>query len=269
MLEINKVYSNQDIMAFFKVANSGGIRISNKKNCILLFMNRFKKNNIPYEDNWDSDNIIHYSGQGKKDDQLLTRNNKALSNVNNSNKKIYVFESYKHKEHTFLGEANLVSQPYQVEVNDDKGHTRKVYKFPIRLLDESLQPKVLKPSDFEKKDSKKNAERISDLNKKRKINKSSIQETVITYDRSPTIANYVKEIAKGICQLCEKEAPFNDKNDHPFLHAHHIEYLSSGGLDTIDNCIAVCPNCHAQIHVLERKKDKEKLLDKVKNRKSQ
>lgn len=268
-MEINKVYSNQDIMAFFKVANSGGIRISTKKNCILLFMNQFKKSNIPYEDNWGSDNIIHYSGQGKEGDQLLTRNNKALANVNDSNKKIYVFESYKPREHTFLGEANLVSQPYQVELDDGKGNMRKVYKFPIRLLDESLQTKVLKLSDFEKKDPKKNAERISDLNKKRKINKSSIQETVITYDRNPTIANYVKEIAEGRCQLCEKEAPFNDNDGRPFLHAHHIEYLSNGGLDTIDNCIAVCPNCHARIHVLERKKDKEKLLDKVKSRKGQ
>ena len=47
---------------------------------------------------------------------------------------------------------------------------------------------------------------------------------------------------------------------------NHIEYLSKGGEDTIENAIAVCPNCHAKIHQLELKGDKEKLPRKVQER---
>ncbi|WP_296863638.1 HNH endonuclease [Thermosyntropha sp.] len=29
----------------------------------------------------------------------------------------------------------------------------------------------------------------------------------------------------------------------------HIEWLSRGGTDTIDNTVALCPNCHRKMHV--------------------
>lgn len=88
----------------------------------------------------------------------------------------------------------------------------------------------------------------------------------ISFERSPYIANYVKHIVNGYCSLCEQLAPFLDKYNQPFLHAHHINYLSDGGEDTIENCIAVCPNCHAKICALNDPKDKEILLSKVRNR---
>lgn len=44
-------------------------------------------------------------------------------------------------------------------------------------------------------------------------------------------------VAKGICQLCDKEAPIKDKHGQPFLEVHHIHYLSNGGEDKIENVI--------------------------------
>ncbi|WP_163591073.1 HNH endonuclease, partial [Klebsiella variicola] len=34
----------------------------------------------------------------------------------------------------------------------------------------------------------------------------------------------------------------------PFLEVHHIEWLSNGGEDSVENAIALCPNCHRQAH---------------------
>lgn len=34
----------------------------------------------------------------------------------------------------------------------------------------------------------------------------------------------------------------------PLLHAHHIDYVESGGENTEDNLIALCPNCHTMVH---------------------
>ncbi|MEE7094460.1 HNH endonuclease, partial [Escherichia coli O10] len=34
----------------------------------------------------------------------------------------------------------------------------------------------------------------------------------------------------------------------PFLEVHHIEWLSKGGEDSVENAIALCPNCHRQAH---------------------
>lgn len=55
--------------------------------------------------------------------------------------------------------------------------------------------------------------------------------------------------ANGICERCCKEAPFKRASDGtPYLEVHHKEWLSKGGEDTVENAIAVCPNCHRELH---------------------
>ena len=78
--------------------------------------------------------------------------------------------------------------------------------------------------------------------------------------RSPEIASYAKRRAAGVCQLCQKTAPFKDKYGEPYLEAHHVNWLSRGGEDSIDNVVALCPNCHRKMHVIDDTKDVRKLL---------
>ena len=82
----------------------------------------------------------------------------------------------------------------------------------------------------------------------------------ISYDRSTEVARITKNRAKGKCELCNKPAPFYDKKGHPYLEAHHIKWLSNGGEDSTDNTVALCPNCHTKMHVLNKIEDIEKLL---------
>jgi 5-methylcytosine-specific restriction protein A len=60
-------------------------------------------------------------------------------------------------------------------------------------------------------------------------------------------------------------APFKDKNGEPFLESHHIEWLSKDGEDTIENSIALCPNCHRKMHSLNLKADIAILKEKAAN----
>lgn len=93
------------------------------------------------------------------------------------------------------------------------------------------------------------------------VNSRGIQTSI--YNRSVYIKEFAKKVANGICQLCENEAPFFDKYGQPFLEVHHIHYLSKGGNDTIDNVIALCPNCHRKIHQLELEEDAKKVKEKA------
>jgi 5-methylcytosine-specific restriction protein A len=55
--------------------------------------------------------------------------------------------------------------------------------------------------------------------------------------------------ANGVCEKCKNPAPFfRAKDDTPFLEIHHKIHLANGGEDTIENAIAVCPNCHREFH---------------------
>jgi 5-methylcytosine-specific restriction protein A len=69
------------------------------------------------------------------------------------------------------------------------------------------------------------------------------------YYRSPDVISEVLFRAKGVCEGCNRGAPFNRKsNGTPFLEVHHRLPLAEGGDDTVENAIALCPNCHRERH---------------------
>ena len=91
--------------------------------------------------------------------------------------------------------------------------------------------------------------------------KTTVTTTQVT--RNLVIAEYAKRRAEGKCQLCGKAAPFLRKNGEPYLESHHIIWLSEGGADSIDNTVALCPNCHRKMHEVKDPKDVEKLKKTV------
>lgn len=76
----------------------------------------------------------------------------------------------------------------------------------------------------------------------------SIQCTVTRIERDPQVVAAVERRANGICERCGKPAPFLRPNGEPFLEVHHVEPLAEGGPDTVDNAVAICPNCHRECH---------------------
>ena len=76
----------------------------------------------------------------------------------------------------------------------------------------------------------------------------SILTEVSTYQRSCEVKAWVLKEAKGICEGCGQAAPFNRVDGMPYLEVHHLRQLAEGGSDTIQNTVALCPNCHREIH---------------------
>jgi len=101
-----------------------------------------------------------------------------------------------------------------------------------------------------------------ELEKKAKAarkNPKSRTTVSITFSRSQHIVSYAKRRANGRCDLCEGDAPFCDDSGLPYLECHHIVWLAHGGADSIDNTVAICPNCHRKMHILAETEDIEKL----------
>ncbi len=72
--------------------------------------------------------------------------------------------------------------------------------------------------------------------------------------RDPKVKAWILRNANGKCELCKKEAPFKKENSLPYLEVHHIIQLANGGADTVENTVAVCPNCHRALHISIHKK---------------
>ena len=85
--------------------------------------------------------------------------------------------------------------------------------------------------------------------------------TVVQRLRDPYIAEYSRRRARGVCQLCGLPAPFNKPDGSPYLESHHIVWLSIGGEDSIENTVALCPNCHRKMHVVGDPVDINKLIN--------
>lgn len=67
--------------------------------------------------------------------------------------------------------------------------------------------------------------------------------------RNPDVIAEVLLRAGGVCELCANPAPFQRRSDgSPYLEVHHRIRLADNGEDTVENAIAICPNCHRRKH---------------------
>jgi hypothetical protein len=69
------------------------------------------------------------------------------------------------------------------------------------------------------------------------------------YRRDAAVVAAVWRLSDGICESCRNAAPFLSEHGEPFLEVHHVKTLANGGSDTISNAVAVCPNCHRELHL--------------------
>ncbi len=257
-----QIISNSEISNIFKCSPQGGMRKSNTLNILVLISDPKKP---LYQDEWRG-NILHYTGMGQKGDQdINSGQNKTLRDSNKNGVDVFLFEKLDKDEYLFHGQVKLAADPYQDEQPDIEGKMRKVWIFPLQLL--NLKEPAPLPEEIwqaQLETSRKEAAVLSDEELERRARKSqgiSSERTVTTRQRSRDqyVAEYVKRRAAGKCDLCGKDAPFRDTSGKPYLEVHHIEWLSKGGMDTIENAVALCPNCHRKMHVLNLVKDKEKL----------
>lgn len=71
----------------------------------------------------------------------------------------------------------------------------------------------------------------------------------LVYERNPYVVVEVLSRANGTCERCKSQAPFKRRKDNtPYLEVHHRVRLADGGEDTVENAVALCPNCHRQLH---------------------
>ncbi|AOM42192.1 HNH endonuclease [Xenorhabdus hominickii] len=256
--------NNAFLCEIFGCGPQGGMRRSHKTNTLVIVSNHLKS---IYDDRWIG-NILHYTGMGARGDQTLTfQQNKTLSESKSNGVKVHLFEVFKSKKYTYAGEVELAVDPYIEQQLDKEENERLVYVFPVKLIKEE---RVVSESNicsiYEQKMRK--AKKLSDDELKQWAKRSnkkpgSFTQSSIRYERNVWVAEFAKHVAKGVCQLCLSPAPFYNAKGVPYLETHHIIWLSKDGDDTIENTVALCPNCHKKMHIVDAEEDKRKLRQRV------
>jgi hypothetical protein len=76
-----------------------------------------------------------------------------------------------------------------------------------------------------------------------------VQVTTTAFARSPIVVAATLKRADGFCEKCGDAAPFASRaTGEPYLEVHHIKRLADSGDDHPSNAIALCPNCHRELH---------------------
>lgn len=271
-ISIGDELTNQEIVSIFKCGNQGGMRRSIRENCLIIITDHTKS---LYDDRIDSKGILHYTGMGTKGDQELDKTqNKTLNESKDNDIKVYFFEKYGQKSsYRFNGEVELDDEPYEGKQYDELGVLRKVYIFPLRPIDTESFPLIgnkelnetieIKEKKTKRLSNRELAERVTKLNHTSSTSNTYRKVISKQYDRNELVKEYARRRAAGYCQLCDEPAPF-ESNGVPFLEVHHIEWLAEGGPDTVDNVVALCPNCHRKMHIINKPIDVQTLVGKAK-----
>lgn len=72
--------------------------------------------------------------------------------------------------------------------------------------------------------------------------------TTTSIKRDPSVKAWVLHRAKGVCECCGENAPFESTDGTGFLEVHHLRQMADGGSDRVTNAVALCPNCHRRMH---------------------
>lgn len=261
-LEPGATFSNEQLTAWFRCSPQGGMRRSKETNTLVIVSNHVKS---VYDDRWISD-VLHYTGMGQEGDQSLSfAQNKTLHESSSNGVAVHLFEVFTPKVYTYIGEVKLSGIAYSEKQLDALGRSRLVWIFPLRLKTGALPEipeatlnklKVLKEKQIRRLSDEQVAEQARRTGRKR-VGKRSVHAT--QHQRSLWVAEHAKRRAKGRCELCDEPAPFTRKDGTAYLETHHIVWLARDGEDTVDNTVALCPNCHRRMHVLNAEADVKKL----------
>lgn len=204
--------------------------------------------------------VLYYTGMGKIGDQTLKGNqNKTLYESTHNNVKIHLFEVEYKNRYIYRGEVKLADDPYMDMQKDDEGNKRRVWMFPLKIIDKEL--------DLVEK--QKDVELIETFNK---IEESEILidyiyvpepkekqapilcENVSVYNRNKQTALRALAYANYECEVDQDHPTFLRKNvNKKYTEPHHLiplkfsdQFLFS--LDVEANIVSLCSNCHNEIH---------------------
>lgn len=268
---IGALYTNDEMRNMHSVSTQGGMRKSNETKSLVLITSL----ESTYTDRWEKD-VLHYTGEGLNGDQLLHRQNKTLYESNENGITVWLYEKIEKNNYSFIGKVELADKPYQEQQSDEAGKQRKVWMFPLKA---STSSKPIIPKSLLDKVAKKTEKKLRSLSKEALAKAATVDSnrakknirivSTVQHHRSEAISLCVKAFAKGFCDLCSSHATFNDLKGLPYLECHHIEWLSKGGKDNLENTVALCPNCHRKMHVVNSNEDVDRLKKRALKRKAE
>lgn len=106
---VGSTITHPEICTAFQCGNMGGMRRSKRTNTLIIISDHTK---ALYDDKWYGD-TLHYTGEGKRGDQTLTKNNRTLNESDHNGVEVHLFEVLHPTQYIYHGVVSLAGKPYQ------------------------------------------------------------------------------------------------------------------------------------------------------------
>lgn len=268
--EIGQIYDRrEDIHGPFGGSKQSGIAPSLQAPAIFLFTGDSGEQ-YGYTDHFDDFGVFHYAGEGQVGDMKIAGGNKAVLQHAQTGRSLHLFKALGKKAGKSLGQRYVgefvCADHHWSDGLDREGNMRKIVRFSLvpvgrvveGLVEDEVQTALPSSLDAARKLALKAMECGEEASR------GAAMRNI--YLRSAHVKNYVLLRAAGICESCEKPAPFLRKDGRAYLEPHHINRLSDGGLDHPLYVGAICPACHREIHYgIDGVKKNEQLRAHIEN----
>lgn len=244
--EMGDRYLRKEIHDQFGGQRYYGISTPKSEPFILIFTDP-RSEEYGYRDRFLENGLFVYSGEGQVGDMTMDGGNKQIRDHKQNGDSLYVFETVGEQDGaqivTYNGEYEYFDH-YREDAPDDNNEMRDAIRFKLAPrgginvdLEESRVGSLSTRQLYERAHGRTNS-----------VSTRSVSNSNTSYTRSDLIRDFALRVADGECQACHDSAPFKNKSGKPFLEVHHLFRISDGGVDAPENVVAVCPNCHREIH---------------------
>jgi 5-methylcytosine-specific restriction protein A len=252
--EPGRVYNRrEDLHGEYGGQRQGGISTPADHDLIFLFTSE-AGSEFGYKDEFRPDGTFWYTGEGQEGDMEMIRGNRAIRDHREDGKDLHLFEALGGGEVRYIGKATCLGS-HREDRPDVHGDMRSaiVFELAVEPTDKPEAGNVQEsPEEYDESSQRWWTRPQGELRALALQSPSSPgtkkEPRDAVYRRSKAVKVYVKKRADGVCEGCGKEAPFVTPQGRPYLEAHHVRRVSDGGPDHPRWVIALCPNCHRQIH---------------------
>jgi 5-methylcytosine-specific restriction protein A len=236
-------------------SSQSGIAPSNIADAIFIFTGEAGgKYGYTDEEEVDAKGIrsFFYAGEGQIGDMEFVRGNRAILEHSNAGRALHLFHSLgKSKGQKYLGEFLYAGHKFtQGPDREENIRTLIVFRLvavdDVRTMEENGENERVPSASIGM--TLADARRIALAAAAGEFAPAKESTVRALYARSKAVRDYVLMRAAGICESCQKSAPFIRKNGTPYLEPHHTTRVSDGGPDHPSFVGAVCPACHREIH---------------------
>lgn len=201
-----------------------------------------------YTDGWGTSGVFRYFGEGQVGDMDFVRGNRAIRDHLKDGKDLLLFATRGREGVRYLGQFECAGYSTQ-QAPDREGALRTAVVFDLVPIgsataeaeaEEEGEPPVIQDLAVLR------ARALAAASSPPVANPAEARR--VLYVRARDVKRYVLARAAGVCESCNKPAPFKTKAGQPYLEPHHTRRVSDGGPDDPRFVGAVCPDCHREIH---------------------